>query len=153
MWDYAIDTFYDTHVMAAAGETVEKIRVKRGEIRKVEAVPEEDAVITVPAGEKLKGVKVKTEIEELRAPVKKGQVVGVVKVYDGDEVVCERNLVAKETVKEGGFLSIFGIPDWMAPFVYTTIVLVALIILILFRMKKQADRKRRARSERRRRRA
>lgn len=148
LWDYTIDTFYDTHVMAAEGETIESIRVKRGEVRKVDAAPEQDAVITVPAGEKLKGVKTKTELKELRAPVKKGQVVGVVKVYDDEEVVCERNLIAKETVKEGGFLSIFGIPDWMAPFVYITIILLIAIALILFRMKKQADARRKARRER-----
>ncbi len=148
LWDYTIDTFYDTHVMAAAGDTVESVRVKRGEVRKVDAAPEKDAKITVPAGSKIKGVKVKTETKELRAPVKKGQVVGTVRVYDGKEVVCERNLIAKETVKEGGFLSIFGIPDWMAPFVYITVALLALIIFVLYRMKKNEDAKRKARRKR-----
>ena len=71
LWDYSVKNFFDTHVMAAAGEAVDSIRVKRGEVRKVDAVPEKDAVINVPKGEKIKGVKVKTEELELRAPVKK----------------------------------------------------------------------------------
>lgn len=148
LWDYTLENFYDTHVLAAAGETADKVRVKRGEIRKVEAVPEEDAVITVPKGEKLKGVKTKIETEELRAPVKKGQVVGSVKIYDGNEVVCERNLIAAETVDEGGFLSIFGIPDWMAPFIYITILLIIMIALILRRMRIQAKKRRMRRRRR-----
>ena len=149
LWDYSVKNFYDTHVMAKKGEALENIRVKRGEVRKVEAVAEADAVINVTKGEKIKGVKVKTEEFELIAPVKKGDVVGTVRVYDGDEVVCERNLIAAETVKEGGFLSIFGIPDWLAPFVYITIVLVAAIIVILIRLKKKEEEKRRARRARR----
>ena len=135
--------------MAAAGEAVDSIRVKRGEVRKVDAVPEKDAVINVPKGEKIKGVKVKTEELELRAPVKKGDVVGTVKVYDGNEVVCERNLIAAETVEEGGFLSIFGIPDWLAPFVYITVLLVAAIAVIIILLKKRDDEKRRERRARR----
>ena len=150
LWDYAISTYYDTHVMAAAGSDMEKVRVKRGEVRRVMAVPEKDASITVPAGEKIKNVKVKTETQKLRAPIEKGQVIGTVKVYDGEKVVCERNLIAKNAVEEGGFLSIFGIPDWLAPFVYITVGLVALIALILYRMRKQAEAKREERRRRRR---
>lgn len=131
LWDYAIAKFYDTHVMAAAGESADKIRVKRGEVRTVDAVPDKDAVVTVPEGETLKGVKTKIEADELRAPVEKGQNIGKVKVYLNDEVVCERDLFAAETVEEGGFLSIFGIPDWMAPFVYATVVLIILIASII----------------------
>lgn len=148
LWDYTLENFYDTRVMAAAGETAGKVRVKRGEVRTVAAVPEEDAVITVPAGENLKGVKTKIETEELRAPVKKGQVVGSVKIYDGDEMVCEIQLIAAENVDEGGFLSIFGIPDWMAPFIYIIILLLVLIALILRRMRKQAAARRRRRCRR-----
>lgn len=149
LWDYTVKHFYDTHVMAKKGEVVESIRVKRGEVRKVDAVPEKDAVINIAKGEKLKGVKTKIEEKELRAPVKKGQVIGSIKVYEGDEVVCERNLIAAETVKEGGFLSIFGIPDWLAPFVYVTAVLLILIIAVLIRLKKKEEAKRRARRARR----
>lgn len=148
LWDYALENFYDTHVLAAAGEAAEKVRVKRGEVRSVEAVPEEDAVITVPAGESIKDVKTKIEVEKLRAPVEKGQVVGSIKIFDGDELVCERNLLAAESVEEGGPLSIFGIPDWMAPFIYIFVVLIILILLILRRIKKQAEKRRRKRNRR-----
>lgn len=149
LWNYTISTFYDTHVMAAKGEPIEKVRVKRGAVRKVEAAPEMDAVITVPKGESVKKVKTKTELDELRAPVKKGQVVGTVRVYDGDEVVCERNLIAASNVEEGGFLSIFGVPDKLAPVVYIILILLAAVAVVFGRMMHLENKKRRARRERR----
>lgn len=149
LWDYTLEKFYDTHVMVAADEPVEKVRVKRGEVRKVEAILEEDAVITVPAGEELKDVTTEVGVEKLSAPVKKGQAIGSVKVYDGNELVCERKLVAAADVGEGGVLSVFGIPDWMAPFIYVSIVLLILIVMILIRIKKKKAARRRRRLRRR----
>ena len=70
-------------------------------------------------------------------------------LYDG-KVINQKKLIAAETVEKGGFLSIFGIPDWLAPFVYITVVLLALIIFINNRLKARKRAKaRRKREERR----
>ena len=116
----------------------------------MQAVAAEDIAATITKEEDYS--KVDTEIvkAELKAPVKKGDVVGKVKVlYDG-KVINQRNIVAAETVEKGGFLSIFGIPDWLAPFVYIAVVLLALIIFINSRLKAARRAKaRRKREERR----
>jgi ABC-type dipeptide/oligopeptide/nickel transport system ATPase component len=151
MWDYCEDKFYDTYVQIEAGEDVTKVRVKRGEVRKVQAVAAEDIAATIAKEEKRS--KIDTEIvkKDLKAPVKKGDVVGKVKVYYDGKLINQRNLVAAETVEKGGFLSIFGIPDWLAPFIYITVALLALIIFINYKMKERRRAKaRRKREERRR---
>ena len=80
--------------MAAKGEPVEKVRVKRGAVRKVETAPEMDAVITVPKGESVKKVKTKTELNELRAPVKKGDIVGHAVFFSDGKELCRTPLCA-----------------------------------------------------------
>ena len=150
MWDYCIEEYYLTYPQMNEGSKVAKIRVKRGEVRKVQAVAAEDIAATITKEEDYS--KVDTEIvkAELKAPVKKGDVVGKVKVlYDG-KVINQKKLIAAETVEKGGFLSIFGIPDWLAPFVYIAVVLLALIIFINSRLKAARRAKaRRKREERR----
>ncbi len=150
MWDYCLDEFYDTYTQMDSGEEVAKIRVKRGEVRKVQSVAAEEIAATITKDEQRSKIDTEVIKYELKAPVKKGDVVGKVKVYYEDKLINQRNLIAAETVQKGGFLSIFGIPDWMAPFVYITVVLLALIIFINHRIKKsRRDKARRKREERR----
>ena len=150
MWDYCEDEYYITFMQMKEGLKVTKVRVKRGEVRKVEAVAAEDIAATITKEQEHS--KIDTEIvkAELKAPVKKGDVVGKVKVlYDG-KVINQKKLIAAETVEKGGFLSIFGIPDWLAPFVYIAVVLLALIIFINSRLKaRKRAQARRKREERR----
>jgi len=150
MWDYCLDEYYVTYPQMKKGSEVTKIRVKRGEVRKVQAVAAEDIAATITKEEDYSNVDTEIIKAELKAPVKKGDVVGKVKVlYDG-KVINQKKLIAAETVEKGGFLSIFGIPDWMAPFVYITVVLLALIIFINHKIKKsRRDKARRKREERR----
>ena len=150
MWDFCIDEYYLTYPQFKAGKEVKKIRVKRGEVRKVQAVAAEDISATITKEEQYKNVSTEVVKYELKAPVKKGDVVGKVKVYYDDKVINQRNLIAAETVEKGGFLSLFGVPDKLAPFVYITIALLALIIFINSRMKAMKRAKaRRKREERR----
>lgn len=151
MWDYCLDEYYDTYTEMKKGEEVAKIRVKRGEVRKVQAIAKEEIAATITKDEKKSKIETEVIKYELKAPVKKGDVVGKVKVYYEDKVINQRTLVAAETVEKGGFLSIFGIPDWLAPFVYITVLLLALIIAINYKLKQmKREKARRKREERRR---
>lgn len=149
LWDYTLDSCYDTHVMHQQDSVVDTIRVKRGAVRKVEAAALEDAAVTVPKGEDIDDVHVEIEKESLRAPVQKGDKVGVLSVYNGDELVDQTTLYAVSTVEEGGFLSIFGVPDDLAPLVYGVLILLLLIAATLFVMHKQKQKRRRKARERR----
>jgi len=133
------------------GESVTKVRVKHGEIRSVEAVTELTVGAALPKGTNEVDLTTRIEKNKLKAPVEKGDVVGVVKVYNGDELVNERNLIAAESVGEGGTLSAIGIPDKAAPFICVLAVVLFIAVLIKYKMK-QLDREaaRRRREERRR---
>lgn len=130
--DYVLDNFYETSLIVSKGQEMGKLRVKKGAVRKVTAVAAEDASVTTRAGED--APEVRTEFEEkknLEAPVAKGQRIGSVRVYIGNKLMSETNAIAEETVEEGGPLSYFGIPDWLALMIYIAVGLLVLIILAI----------------------
>lgn len=132
LYDYVLENFYETQTIVSQGQEMGSIRVKRGAVRHVTAVAKETAAITTRAGEDAPEVRTEFEAKEkLDAPVSKGQRVGSIKVYIGNKLMSQTDAVAEDTVEEGGPLSYFGIPDWLALMIYIAVGLLALIILAL----------------------
>lgn len=142
LWDYVLESYYDTHEIIGAGEAVTKVRVRHGAYRNVQAAAEADASVTVEKGTDLKAVRKEIVKEKLQAPVKKGQKVGTVKIYHGDKLVSQTTLLAAASIDEGGPLSYIGIPDWMAILIYIAAVIILLIILILYLLGRKPGSKR-----------
>lgn len=97
-WGYAQYKFKEFY---KDGETVGIVRVGKGVVDGIEAIPEKKIGITVPKGED-KGLS--TEINllpQVDAPTKKGQVLGYVSINRDDEVLDRINLVAKNDVEKG----------------------------------------------------
>lgn len=78
-----------------------------------------------PKSGEAKDIKVKTEIERLKAPVSKGDKAGKYYVYANDELVYSGDLYAAEDVKTGWLLSYFYMPN------STSLVLLLMIALII----------------------
>lgn len=142
MWDYALDKYYDTHKIVSDAEQVGKVRVKRGAHRNVPALAAETASVTVEKGKDIKNVHTEFEKLELEAPVKKGDKIGVIKVYYGDRLMSQTDAVAGKTIEEGGPLSYIGIPDWLAVLIYIAAIIIVLMIVILIVLNRRPGSKR-----------
>lgn len=142
LWDYTLDKFYDTHQIVEKAEKVGKVRVKRGAHRNVPAVAQGPASVTVEKGEDIKNVHTEFEKRKLQAPVKKGDQVGIIKVYDGDRLMSQVDAVAGKTIEEGGPLSRIGIPDWLAVLIYIAAGIIILMIIILAALNRRPGSKR-----------
>lgn len=147
--DYVLENFYETQHLISQGQEMGKLRVKRGSVRRVAAVAKEEVSVTTRAGDDAREVRTEFEKKELEAPVKKGETIGSIKVYAGDQLMSATDAVAAETVEKGGPLSYFGIPDWLALMIYIAAGLLALIIVVLRllgirgRMKRRRQRRKR----------
>ncbi len=147
--DYALDNFYETQQLVSKGQEMGEIRVKRGSVRTVSAVAKEAVAVTTRAGDDAREIQTKFEKKKMEAPVEKGQTVGSIKVYAGNQLMSVTDVVAAETVEKGGLLSYFGIPDWLAMMIYVAVGLVILIVLVLRllgirgRMKRRRQRRKR----------
>lgn len=127
------------------------VKVKKGSVRNATAVLEEDVLATLKKGEA--GDIITTEVkldEKVKAPVVKGQNLGVVNVYKSGELIGTYNAVAKEDVPEGGFLSNFGITDATAHIIgkivkvilwLLLLCIVALTIYVIYEKRRIAKKK------------
>ena len=122
---------YKTYTVLHGGYSFGDVKVKHGEFNKVEAVLLTDVAYTLPADASVDIMSARAVLQEsIKAPVKKGDDVGVITLYEGDEPVGTYRAVAAKSIAEGGLLSYFGIEDSTAK-VIGRIALVAIVLLVL----------------------
>lgn len=93
-----------------------------------------------PKNQKASGVKVKTEIDILEAPVKKGEKAGKFYIYANKEEVGEGYLYVGEDIEQGWFPSFLYVSNRTTVFVG---IILALVLLLGFVLNLNSKRKRR----------
>lgn len=94
--------FYETHKLYDKNSVLTEARVWKGEKSTVPTGILENFYVTIPKGHysQLKGL---MEINKsIDAPVKRGDVVGMAVIKDGDRIVLQKPLVAMDSVDTGG---------------------------------------------------
>lgn len=95
--------FYESRKIFDANAKVTTARVWKGELTDMPVGVTQPLSITMSRGEQV-SVKVNHVLnEKIVAPVKKGQVLGAVKIMDGNKLVAQAPLVALQDSPEGGF--------------------------------------------------
>ena len=95
--------FFENVDVNRGGISLQNLRIWKGTVDTLPVGLENDLVVTVPRG---KGQDVQASMivdENIEAPVTAGQKMGTVIVRAGDEIIAEHDLIALETVEEGGF--------------------------------------------------
>ena len=99
--------FYETHKLYTAGEILKKSSVWYGNKDKVSMGVANDIHITIPRG-RYKHLNVTMDIEkEISAPIKSGQLLGMLTVELEGEQIAREKILAIHAVNEGDLL------DWM----------------------------------------
>ena len=121
---------YRTYTVLHGGYSFGDVKVGHGEFNKVEAVLLTDVAYTLPSDVTADTLSARAVLQEkLTAPVKKGDDVGTVTLYKGDEPVGTFRAVAAKSVAEGGLLSYFGIENSTAKGIWTALLVLLLIAL------------------------
>jgi D-alanyl-D-alanine carboxypeptidase (penicillin-binding protein 5/6) len=95
--------FFESKVFHKKGDVLADAPVWKGAARTVKAGLDEPLAISVARGE-LAGLSTRLALEPaLVAPVKQGAVVGTIEILQGDKVLKKVDVVALESVEEGGF--------------------------------------------------
>ncbi|MGD6853487.1 D-alanyl-D-alanine carboxypeptidase family protein [Bacillus infantis] len=107
MLDYAFSQ-YETHPMYKRNEALGSAKVSKGEKKQVEALTSEPISLLTKKGEDTKAVK-KTVVlkKDLKAPIAKGDQIGMLKVEKDGKTIVESPLVAKSEVKEAGWWTLY----------------------------------------------
>ncbi|MDO4545184.1 MAG: D-alanyl-D-alanine carboxypeptidase family protein [Bacillota bacterium] len=98
---------YETVQLASEGEKIDTLKITKGDREKLFAVAKEQIGITVKKGEVDK-VKTKTKLDEsISLPVKKGDPVGSLVIYENKKKTGEYELVSDRDVKRAGIKTIY----------------------------------------------
>jgi D-alanyl-D-alanine carboxypeptidase (penicillin-binding protein 5/6) len=107
MLNYAFNQ-YQTHPMYKRNQTIAKVRISKGQEKSVEAVTSEPISLLTKKGEKSEDVKRKVTIKKnLKAPIKKGDKIGTIKLIKDGEVFLESPILANKYVKEAGWWTLY----------------------------------------------
>lgn len=132
------------------GDTFEGAKLKGGATNRVDAVAVADGLINLPEGASASLVSTKVSFDkDLQAPITKGQVIGTAAVYLADEKIREIDLTAAAEVKEGWFLSRFGITNLQTVILFFVLALILAFIILIAVLRTINKRKRRAARQRR----
>jgi D-alanyl-D-alanine carboxypeptidase (penicillin-binding protein 5/6) len=111
------------YIVPAPGSTVESVMVKHGEKTRTTLVSD-GVTYAYPEDNNVREIRTELEHDSLEAPVRKGQEVGKLLIYCGDELIGEHKLLASEDIDTG----------WLPSYLYISnqAVLNALKVLGIF---------------------
>ncbi|MCM3719687.1 D-alanyl-D-alanine carboxypeptidase family protein [Fictibacillus phosphorivorans] len=107
MLDYAF-TQFSTKKLFDRHEIVKEVKVQKSDKPKLPVVTSENISLLLKKGETAK--KIKTEVtvdKDLKMPVKKGQQIGSLKIWNGKELITESPVLASETIKKASWWKLF----------------------------------------------
>ena len=133
-----------------SGQSFEGAKLKGGATNRVNALASADGLINLPEGASASLVTTQVSFDaDLQAPSKKGQVIGKAAVYLADEKIREIDLTAAEDVKEGWFLSRFGITNLQTVILFFVLAVILAFCILILVLRTINKRKRKAARQRR----
>ena len=104
--DYGFNT-YNMQVEVKKGDIVATKEILKAKNKNVKIVPTTDLSVLVENGESKKGLNYEMELRKLKLPIKKGEIIGVLKLKDGNKVISNANLTVKDDVKKASILQLY----------------------------------------------
>ena len=104
--DYGF-SMYQVDILKKKGEVIDNIKVEKGNVNNVDVITDSEITILRKKNEESKKYTEKIELNKLSLPIKKGDVVGKLKILDGSNMIGEYDLVASKEVKKKNFINLF----------------------------------------------
>lgn len=95
---------YDSFDVVKKGETIQEVKIPRGKPEVIKAVTKDNINIVVEKGNK-PNIEKRVEIfKDIKLPIKKGDVIGIIKVVDGENVYGQTEIVSDCDVEKMKFI-------------------------------------------------
>ena len=104
--DYGFN-LYQVDVLKKKGEVVDNIKIDRGSVSNVDIITNSDITVLRKKNEESKKYNEKIELNQISLPLKKGDVVGKIKILDGSNLIGEYNLIVSKNIDKKNFINIF----------------------------------------------
>ncbi|RCW40878.1 MULTISPECIES: D-alanyl-D-alanine carboxypeptidase family protein [unclassified Halanaerobium] len=100
--DYGFNSFSKKQ-MAKKGDKIQNIRLPGGAKKVIEGEVAENFYVMIQKGQE-NSLHQEVKVDELTAPVNKGEKIGTLTVYQNDNIIGEVDVIAAETVKRANFI-------------------------------------------------
>lgn len=107
MFDYSFAQ-YMNHNLVKEGDTIGKVRIEKGTEKEVSLVADHPYSVLLKKGTQTSDIRSELIVNgPLKAPIEKGQPIGKLVVYQGDQVLKEFPIDAPEAIGKAGFWKMF----------------------------------------------
>ena len=106
MLDYAFG-MYKVDTIVAKGKVVENKYVPSGNKTNIEISAKSDINVLMKKTDKDRDISYKTEVYDIKLPVKKGDVVGKIYLYEGNKKIGNGDLTVKDNIKKAGLFKVY----------------------------------------------
>ena len=108
MLDYAFNQ-YKTHPLFERNHVMGSVKIQKGAEKTVEVITSEPISLLTKKGENIDDVKQQLDVnKDLKAPIKKGDKIGMLTIEKNGETLVKSPLVAKENVEEASWWKLFN---------------------------------------------
>jgi serine-type D-Ala-D-Ala carboxypeptidase (penicillin-binding protein 5/6) len=108
MLDYAFNQ-YKTHSLFERNHVMGSVKIQKGAEKTVEVITSEPISLLTKKGENIDDVKQQLDVnKDLKAPIKKGDKIGMLTIEKNGKTLVKSPLVAKENVEEASWWKLFN---------------------------------------------
>ena len=103
--DYGFNT-YQVQIVKKKSDVVKSEKIEKASTKKIEYIPVTDIGILSKKGDTKKKYSYDIKITKNKLPLTKGEIVGKIKIKDGNTVVGEKDITVKESTKKLSYLTL-----------------------------------------------
>lgn len=105
--NYGFNT-YKVNMIKSKNEVLGKVKVEKGKVEYIEVVLVNDAIELLNVNDKISNYKFDLNLDKVTAPVKKGNIIGTVKIFDDKgTLINEVDITVKENVLKATLWDLF----------------------------------------------
>ena len=104
--DYGYN-LYQREIYLTKEEVLDTVPIEKGNDKTVNIVTIEDASIINKKGHKIGEITYELDIKNIKAPIKKGEIVGSVIIKEDGKEIIKTNVTVNETVEKASFITLF----------------------------------------------
>ncbi len=105
--DYGFAQYKSTELVKQ-GDVVTEVQIEKAKNQNVSIITKDNASILSKKTEKMGDITYETKLDKIKAPIKKGDKVGTLKVKEDGKLIKEITLTVKQDVKEANILELYG---------------------------------------------
>ena len=106
MLDYGFNT-YKVDSLVSRDTVVDTKKVSLGKKRTVKIVPKEDVNVLNEKASTKRNVTYKADVNDIKAPIKSGDVVGKIKVIENNNIIMTVDATVKDNVDKASFITAY----------------------------------------------